>query len=366
MGHLLTHLQICNVVREYRRTGNVSQTARITKHDRKTVKRWADRLEKNQIIQRKPGSGRKPAMDDDACALAESLLLDSQYGSLKEVAAELHRRKQLTVSTKTLSKSVKSYCKREGRCIKVVFKRPKKQLTADTKQKRLKFCETHKSTKWNAVMFTDRCKFHFYYPGAKVGLCQWVRQGEDREAPKVNHASCLNVYAGITKYGVTAMCTVAGTTNHDTPYQNKKGDKAKNITSAEYYHVVLDHLLPEGKRLFAGPHISSWYLQQDNDPTHRKSSVDALKVWESMKTGTTVTLLPHWPPNSPDLSPIENVWAYVQGEVNKKGCKTYDEFAAQVKHTFQNLPKGMIANLYKSMKTRLQQCMQKQGGKTKY
>lgn len=366
MGHLLTHLQICSIVREYRRTGNVSQTARTTKTDRKTVKRWLDRLEKEQRIERKPGSGRKPTLDDDACALAESLLLDNQYGSLKEVAAELYRRKQLKVSTKTLSKSVRSYCKREGRPIRVVFRRPKKQLTVGTKQKRLKFCEIHKSTKWNAVMFTDRCKFHFYYPGAKVGVCQWVRQGEDREAPKVNHASCLNVYAGITKYGVTTMCTVAGTTNHSSPFTNKKGDKAKNITSAEYYHVVLDHLLPEGKRLFSANNITSWYLQQDNDPTHKKSSVDALKVWDKMMTGTTVELLPDWPPNSPDLSPIENVWAYVQSQVNKMGCKTFEEFEAQVKHTFQNLPRSMLDKLYKSMKTRLQLCMEKKGGKTKY
>lgn len=305
-------------------------------------------------------------MDDETCALAESLLLDNQFGTLKEVAAELYRRKQLKITTKTLSKGIKAYCKREGRPIKVVFRKPKKQLTADTREKRLKFCDIHKSTKWNRVMFTDRCKFHFHYPGAKVGMCQWVRQGEDREAYMVNHAACLNVYAGITKYGVTTMCIVAGTTNHTSPFTNKKGEKAKNITSNEYYHVVLDHLLPEGKRLFTAADISQWYLQQDNDPTHKKASKDALEAWEKMKTGSVVELLPHWPPNSPDLSPIENVWAYVQGQVNSKGCKTFAEFSEQVQHTFQNLPKDMVNNLYKSMRTRLQKCMDKEGRKIKY
>jgi hypothetical protein len=77
-------------------------------------------------------------------------------------------------------------------------------------------------------------------------------------------------------------------------------------------------------------------------------------------------LLPHWPPNSPDLSPIENVWAYVQGQVNSKGCKTFAEFSEQVQHTFQNLPKDMVNNLYKSMRTRLQKCMDKEGRKIKY
>ena len=183
-------------------------------------------------------------MDDDASALAKSLLLDNQYGSLQEVAAELYRRKQI----------------------------------------------------------------------------------------------------------------------------NKKGVKSKNITSAEYYHVVLDHLPSEGKNLSSANNITSWYLQQDNyDPTHKtKSSVDALMVWDKMMIGTTFELLPDWPPNSPDLSPIENVWAYVQSQVNKMGCKTFEEFEAQVKHTFQNLPRSMLDKLYKSMKTRLQLCMEKKGGKTKY
>ena len=230
----------------------------------------------------------------------------------------------------------------------------------------MKFCEQHKAFNWNTVMFTDRCKFHFTYPGDKVGVCQWVRVGEDREANMVNHASCLNVYAGITKYGVTPMCIVAGTTNQPTDFSNKKGDPAKNITSAEYQHVVLNHLLPEGRKIFNVPGISKWYLQQDNDPTHKKASVAALKVWEEMDNGSVVELLPNWPPNSPDLSPIENVWAWVQSQVNQKGCKDFDEFSAQVQETFKNIPIEMLENLFKSMKTRVKQCLEREGGKTKY
>lgn len=143
--------------------------------------------------------------------------------------------------------------------------------------------------------------------GVSVQRCQWVREGEARTALKVNRASCLNVYAGITKFGVTGMCKVAGTTKHTSEYTNKKGHAAKNITSKEYYHVVLDHLLPEGRRLFSCAGISKWYLQQDNDPTHKAASIQALKEWRKKFNGGVVEVLPHWPPNSPDLSPIENV-----------------------------------------------------------
>ena len=75
--------------------------------------------------------------------------------------------------------------------------------------------------------------------GVAVKSCEWVRVGSQRTAPQVNHASCYNVYAGITRYGVTSMCTVAGTTKHTSCYTNKKGQPSKNITNHEYIMMCL-------------------------------------------------------------------------------------------------------------------------------
>ena len=202
--------------------------------------------------------------------------------------------------------------------------------------------------------------------GVAVKSCEWVRVGSQRTAPQVNHASCYNVYAGITRYGVTSMCTVAGTTKHTSCYTNKKGQPSKNITSHEYYDVLAKHLLPEGRRLFTSVGVSNWLLQQDNNPSHRASSERALQDWRVKAPGHVVELLPDWPPNSPDLSPIENVWGYVQREVNKAGCRTFPEFKAKVEETFKNLSQRHLTRLFASMKDRISQCLTLNGGKTKY
>jgi hypothetical protein len=82
--------------------------------------------------------------------------------------------------------------------------------------------------------------------------------------------------------------------------------------------------------------------------------------------GTSIQLLGGWPPNSPDFSPIENVWGYVQGKVNARGCKTFKEFQQAVLNEFKAVPKQMLTNLYSSMANRLAQCIETDGGKANY
>jgi hypothetical protein len=67
-----------------------------------------------------------------------------------------------------------------------------------------------------------------------------------------------------------------------------------------------------------------------------------------------------------EVSPIENVWAYVQAKADKAGCLTFSEFHATVPQTLKEVPQKMLYNLYKSMKNRLLECKQKYGGKIKY
>jgi hypothetical protein len=48
------------------------------------------------------------------------------------------------------------------------------------------------------------------------------------------------------------------------------------------------------------------------------------------------------------------------------GCQTFQEFKACVLKTLAEVPKKVIQNLFKSMKTRVCDCKKKHGDKTKY
>lgn len=363
----LNELRRAQIVTTYHALNSIRKTAETLSINRKTVSKWVSRYQDTGNIKPMKGTGRRKVMDDDTCAIAEKLLLDEKHGSLHAVVAELSKAKGIKAHPSTVSRSVKAFCKRMGRPIHSVSSKPAKQLTPDTMRKRLHFAKANMTRNWSTVMFTDRCKFHHVYVGGVVKRSVWKRVGEERVAPRVNHASCFNVYAGITKYGVTSLHVVAGTTKHTSDFKNKKGDPARNITGQEYEQVVSKTFLLEGKKVFdAAISVSSWTLQQDNDPTHKKASQRAIDAWNEEHPGNKVSVLPNWPPNSPDLNPIENVWAYVQAEVNKAGCKDFDSFCDKVREVFSNLSKKHLSNLFASMKKRLQEVVSKNGGKTRY
>lgn len=165
---------------------------------------------------------------------------------------------------------------------------------------------------------------------------------------------------------MTKVHKVTGSSKMKTNFKNKQGKEARNITSAEYAKVLEDSLLPEGCRLFNQKGISNWVFQQDNDPTHKKASKAAIQAWNQAHPGQAITLLADWPPNSPDLNLIENVWAWAQRKVDATGCKTFEEFEKCVITTMKNVPSSMLKNLYASMRERVRLCQAANGGKTKY
>jgi hypothetical protein len=84
------------------------------------------------------------------------------------------------------------------------------------------------------------------------------------------------------------------------------------------------------------------------------------------KHASSVSVLQPWPPNSPDLNPIENFWSYLQAKLDARGCATFDQFKAAVKMEAKAVPKDYFSKLVGSMPKRLTECIALGGGKTKY
>lgn len=334
----------------------------------KSVYLWIGRHAETGSVGAKRPRGRPAAMDTQARKRAVQLLLSQEYGGARYVARQLfaEKRTDWLVAASTLIRGAKAQAVLDGEPLSCLRGRPGKELTAVNKEQRVAFARANIRRDWARVMITDRCKFAFRYPGAKVLPVRWVtpRRRDNAVAYRPNKASVYNVYAGISKYGVTRLHTVTGTTRHISCYRNQLNQAARNITKAEYRDVVTKTLLPEGRRIFSTQGLSSWVLQQDGDPTHGAARHE-VQAWNTKGQGS-VDLLQDWPGNSPDLSPIENVWGWVDGKVAAMGCKTFEEFKAAVDLTFTSIPKQMLVNLWASIPKRLQLVIDNGGEKCGY
>ena len=77
-------------------------------------------------------------------------------------------------------------------------------------------------------------------------------------------------------------------------------------------------------------------------------------------------MLAAWPPNSPDLNPIENLWGWVQERVNRMGCATFLEFRTALLLELKSVPAWYLSKLYDSLPQRIANVLELEGGKTKW
>lgn len=364
MKHL-TDLERLQIVTEHQRLGSVRAVAKLLQKSRETVSRWATRFKTTGEVKKRKSTGRPSLLGTSAKETAFKLLVGPGATTPLAVAQALQHQGLTSkkVSRHTVVRGAKAAAKAGGQPMHHIKGLPRKALTDHTMQARLIWAKTYRKMDWKCVMFTDRKRFEFKYPGVKVTRGKWVVRGQKHEQYKVNHAQGVNLYAGFTVHGMTEAHIVAGTSLHKSSFQNKKGGPAKNITSQEYRVVMRDTLLPEGSRIFRKFGVTSWTFQQDNDPTH-KVGLELVKE-HSKKKGSRIAVMT-WPPNSPDLSPIENVWGYVDGKVQAKGCKTFAEFKQTVLKELREVPLSLLKKLCDSMDNRVAMVLASEGGKTRY
>ena len=349
----------------HERTRSVTKTAQRCKCTRATVRKWVERHNETGTVDAKRSTGRPAAVLGGAGLEAAKLLAGGQHGGAKQVSMALRSQghTRTAVHKTTLIRAARREAKRAGTPLVVRRGAPPRGLTAKTMDKRLKFAEKNRRRDWTHVMFSDRKRFYFRYPGQSVSAARWEMEGAEQGGGEVwspNNPNSYNVYGGITVHGVTRLHEVAGSTGRESVFRTLGGKEARNITTDEYSDVLEQTLLPGGETAFG----RQWVFQQDGDPAHGHA-IDVLNRWNSARRAR-VSLLEEWPGNSPDLNLIENVWSWVQANVDKKGCSTFKEFKKEVRVQFAAVPQSMLTSLYSSMPKRLDEVIKNGGRRTKY
>ena len=119
------------------------------------------------------------------------------------------------------------------------------------------------------------------------------------------------------------------------------------------------HLIEEALSMLIDNTLNSsnkqWLFTQDNAPPHR--SAYSIKWFKTHK----IPLL-KWPAMSSDLNPFENLWDYIDKELQKMKPKNVTELQQMIQNIWCGVTPVHCQKLVNSMPRRIKECLKSKGG----
>lgn len=218
-------------------------------------------------------------------------------------------------------------------------------FTDEHRRKRLSLANGYSDwseEKWETVLFTDEKSFC----GAGSNGQVWVRRpvGEELKpdycVDHKPHPVKVNAWGSFSGRGLGYLYIF-----------NINLDATLMLT------ILRTHLIESAER--SNISDGQWWLLQDNDPKHKSKKVD---TWIKQHGVDCID----FPPYSPDLNPIENLWNDVARRVEKRQATTMELLQEVVAEEWAATSTQFIRTLAHSMPARCQAVINANGNHTSY
>ena len=295
---------------------------------RSTVKDWR----KSEFrYQRKRGSGRPLATDQrQDRAIVRTATRDPGLTSPELVAIT-----NANICARTLRRRLKNMRFNNRKRPSAIF------LNDIHRQKRLQWAQNHvlwREPRWRYVVWSDEASICAKQKDGRLKI--WMRDGHkvptDLIVPLCQGGGARLLIWGAIWIGGKSCLFVSRTT----------------MNSERYVELLNDFVLPIKDEL--GDRM---VFMDDNAPPHTSRRTVAHKQEIGLRCMT-------WPPRSPDLNPIENVWACLKRTVRRRILPHDDvnRLEQLVHQAWDEVPQQLIDDLIRGMNKRIGSVLQHHGG----
>ena len=255
-----------------------------------------------------------------------------------DIANELHQENIVKVSRYTVTRRLHE----AGLFGRVSSKKP--LISKKNRMARLKFAKKYRNwtfEDWKKIIFSDESKFNLFGSDGKRYVRRPIGSRNDvrYQTPTVKHGGgSIMVWGAFSAQGVGPLIQIEGL-----------------MTSVMYRDILNSHLLPYAR----SDMTRKWIFQHDNDPKHTSKLV---KGWLSSKKIKVLD----WPAQSPDLNPIEHLWAEVKCRIGRYKNSNKAELFQILTEEWKKIPYDYITQLIESMPRRCAAVIAAKGMNTKY
>lgn len=290
----------------------------------RTVTHYISKLREGESLDRKPYHRNSSKVTPP---IARKIIRKVRVSKRAESARSLGR--TFGLDHKTVIKILRSHGFDYRRRLKRL------SLTQDNMKIRLKWARkmVKRESDWPYTIFTDETSFWLHKAASSA---RWMKEGEDMQ-PTRSHGPKVHVWGGISAQGALPIRIFE-----------------ENLT-AQLYVKILKSRISRMRDLYPEGYI----LQQDNDPKHRSKL-----AMEYIYKHTDDQL--EWPPYSPDISPIENIWAWLKNEVAKDSPQTIEALKKSIHKNWNRITPNFLVSYIDSMPNRIGDLIASQGGRISY
>jgi transposase len=207
-------------------------------------------------------------------------------------------------------------------------------LTDPQLQNRIRWCIEHQEFSWDSVWFSDETYIEINRASTPV----WHKKGDRPTVSKPKFSAKIMCWAAISMRFKTKLAVVPGT-----------------MTAMKYVETVDQYLL-RGKSRTA---LKNMVFQQDGASCH------TAKLTKTFFLAKGIRILP-WPANSPDLSPIENMWSVLKQKVECRAVKSAGDLATVAQEEWNKIDMEIIKRTIDTMGERVSQVINRDGLKCDY